>query len=252
MRVQNQINEIIKKKGAAYFILIDPDKTSGSKLEKFIETCVKSEVDGFLIGGSLMLNPNLSQDIDLIKSKCSLPIIIFPGSISQIAPNADALLYISLISGRNADQIIGKHVLAAPMIKKIGIEPISTGYILVESGSITTAEYISGSKPIPRNKPEIAMATALAAEFMGMKFIYLEAGSGAKMPVPDEMIKMVSSTCTIPVIVGGGICDAASARNKVSAGAKIIVTGNHFENENNWKEIKNFVDAVHIAKPTEI
>jgi len=250
--VQDKIKKIIEKKGAAYFILIDPDKTSGSQLEKFIDICVKSDVDGFLIGGSLMLNPNLTKEIALIKSKCSLPVIIFPGSISQISPNADALLYISLISGRNADHIIGKHVLAAPMIKKIGIEPISTGYILVESGSITTAEYVSGSKPIPRNKPEIAMATALAADFMGMKFIYLEAGSGAKLPVPDEMIHLVSANCTIPVIVGGGICDAKTAGDKVKAGAKIIVTGNHFEQTNNWKEIKNFADAIHGSTLLEI
>ncbi|PJA95333.1 MAG: geranylgeranylglyceryl/heptaprenylglyceryl phosphate synthase, partial [Ignavibacteriales bacterium CG_4_9_14_3_um_filter_34_10] len=118
--------------------------------------------------------------------------------------------------------------------------------------SITTAEYVSGSKPIPRNKPEIAMATALAAEFMGMKFIYLEAGSGAKLPVPDDMIRLVSANCTIPLIVGGGICDAKTAGDKVKAGAKIIVTGNHFEQTNNWKEIKNFADAIHGSTLLEI
>ncbi|GAB4142321.1 MAG: geranylgeranylglyceryl/heptaprenylglyceryl phosphate synthase [Ignavibacteriales bacterium] len=252
MKVYEQIQNTIIKKGAAYFILIDPDKTFGERLEKFIDVCVKADVDGFLIGGSLMLNPNLSTEIEIIKKRCSLPVIIFPGSVSQLSPNADALLYISLISGRNADQIIGKHILAAPMIKKTGIEPISTGYILVESGSTTTAEYISGSKPIPRNKPEIAMATALAAEFMGMKMIYLEAGSGAKMSVPEEMIKLVSSNCSIPVIVGGGICDSKSARAKVNAGAKIIVTGNHFENESKWSEVKEFSDAIHFAKSWEI
>ncbi|GAB4134974.1 MAG: geranylgeranylglyceryl/heptaprenylglyceryl phosphate synthase [Ignavibacteriales bacterium] len=252
MKVYEQIQNTIIKKGAAYFILIDPDKTFGERLEKFIDECVKADVDGFLIGGSLMLNPNLSTEIEIIKKRCSLPVIIFPGSVSQLSPNADALLYISLISGRNADQIIGKHILAAPMIKKTGIEPISTGYILVESGSTTTAEYISGSKPIPRNKPEIAMATALAAEFMGMKMIYLEAGSGAKMSVPEEMIKLVSSNCSIPVIVGGGICDSKSARAKVNAGAKIIVTGNHFENKSKWSELKEFSDAIHFAKSWEI
>ena len=246
MRVFNQLNNIISKKGAAYLILIDPDKTSGKELERFVEVCLQSGVDGFLIGGSLMLNPNLSDEIDIIKRKCSLPVIIFPGSVSQLSPNADALLYISLISGRNAEHIIGKHVLAAPMIKKSGIEAISTGYILVESGRVTTAEYVSGSKPIPRNKPEIAMATALAAEFMGMKYIYLEAGSGAQLSVPEEMIKLVSSNCTIPLIVGGGIRDSQTARAKVDAGAKIIVTGNHFENENNWSEIKSFAEAIHF------
>lgn len=252
MKVYEKILKVINEKGAAYFILIDPDKTFGEKLEKFVDICVQADIDGFLIGGSLIMNPNLSAEIDIIKRKTSLPVIIFPGSVSQLAPNADALLYISLISGRNAEQIIGKHVLAAPMIKKTGIEPISTGYILIESGSTTTAEYISGSKPIPRNKPEIAMATALAAEFMGMKMIYLEAGSGAKMPVPDEMIKLVSTNCSIPVIVGGGICDSTTARDKVNAGAKIIVTGNHFEKENNWQKLKEFSKAIHYAKTLEI
>jgi len=251
MRVFNQLNNIISKRGAAYLVLVDPDKTSGKELENFVEVCFESGVDGFLIGGSLMINPNLKEEIDIIKRKCPLPVIIFPGSINQISPNADALLYISLISGRNAEHIIGKHVLAAPLIKKSGIEAISTGYILVESGSVTTAEYVSGSKPIPRNKPEIAMATALAGELMGMKYIYLEGGSGAKLSVPEDMIKLVSSNCTIPVIVGGGIRDAETAGKKVEAGAKIIVTGNHFENGNNWDQLKSFSDAIHFKNITD-
>ncbi|MDO8550929.1 MAG: geranylgeranylglyceryl/heptaprenylglyceryl phosphate synthase, partial [Ignavibacteria bacterium] len=136
-----------------------------------------------------------------------------------------------------------------PLIKKAAIEPISTGYILIESGITTTAVYMSGSLPLPRNKPEIAAATALAAEYLGMKFVYLEAGSGADNSVPEEMIKAVSSICKIPVIVGGGIKSPAAARKKVDCGAKIIVTGNFFEDENNWDMIKDFADAVHIRKP---
>ncbi|MBU1680663.1 MAG: geranylgeranylglyceryl/heptaprenylglyceryl phosphate synthase [Bacteroidetes bacterium] len=252
MNVHKYLLDTIEKKGAAYLILIDPDKSSGDKLAQFVKLCEKSGVDAFLIGGSLMLGGSLEECIAVVKSNCNLPTIIFPGDVSQVSPSSDALLYISLISGRNADQIIGKHVLAAPMIKKTGIEPISTGYMLIESGETTTAEYISGSKPIPRRKPEIAGATALAAEFMGMKFIYLEAGSGAQYSVPNEMVQLVSKYCTIPVIVGGGIRDAETARQKVKHGAKVIVTGNYFEDENSWDKLKQFAQAVHLKLPVEV
>ncbi len=246
MSVYNYIQDTITKKGAGFLVLIDPDKTNGSRLQKFIETCDKSGVDGFLIGGSLMLGTNLKDSIDIIKQTSTKPVVIFPGSISQVLPTADALLYISLISGRNAEQIIGKHVMAAPIIKETGIEPISTGYMLIESGSVTTAEYMSGSKPIPRNKPEIAAATALAAEYLGMKMIYLEGGSGAEMSVPKEMIKLVSSSCSVPIIVGGGIREPETANAKVKNGASIIVIGNHFEDEYNWESVKDFAEAIHV------
>lgn len=245
MKIYNNILKAIEEKGAAYFILIDPDKISKNNLSRFLSLAEEAGVDGFLLGGSLLLSGDLKSVIKRIKEESQIPIIIFPGSVSQVLPEADALLYISLISGRNADHIIGNHVLAAPMIKKSGIEPISTGYILVESGKVTTAEYMSGSKPIPRNKPEIAVATALAAEFMGMKMVYLEGGSGAELTVPNEMVKYVSSQCSIPVIVGGGIRDPKTANEKVLSGAKVVVTGNYFEKEENWSLIKEFADAIH-------
>jgi putative glycerol-1-phosphate prenyltransferase len=245
MGIFEKLSCIISERGAAYLLLIDPDKISGEDLTVYVKNAESSGVDGFLVGGSLMMKGDIYNTICAIKDNTSLPAIIFPGSVDQITSNADALLYISLISGRNAEHLIGKHVLAAPIIKKYNIEPISTGYMLVDSGNATTAEYISGSKPIPRNKPEIAAATALAAQYLGMKMVYLEAGSGAAQSVPDEMIKMVSGFCDIPVIVGGGIRDAASAKRKVESGAKIIVTGNFFENKNNWTIIKEFADSIH-------
>lgn len=245
MKVFNTINEAISNKGACYLILIDPDKLSGNELAEFSAHCENSGVDGFLIGGSLMINGDLSNSINIIKKNSKLPTIIFPGSVSQVSPNADALLFISLVSGRNADQLIGHHVMAAPLIKKYNIEPISTGYILIESGRATTVEYISASKPIPRHKPEIAAATALAAQYIGMKMIYLEAGSGADLVVPDETVKMVSSLCEVPVIVGGGLRTASAVSSKVENGAKVIVTGNYFEDLNNWDKIKEFAGAVH-------
>ena len=252
MKTYNYLLNIIKEKGAAYLILLDPDKLSENKLAGFLKHCEKSGVDGFLIGGSLMVNGNFDSFIEKVKLNTNLPSIIFPGSITQISSFADAILFLSVVSGRNAEHLIGKHVLAAPSIKRSGIEPISTAYILIESGSTTTAVYMSGSLPIPRNKPEIAAATALASEYLGMKLIYLEAGSGADNSVPDEMVKTVSELCSVPVIVGGGIRDPKSAREKVENGASIIVTGNYFENENNWSLIKEFASAVHYKLPIEV
>lgn len=249
MKTYNYLLNTINSKGAAYLVLLDPDKINVDRLSEFVKYCEKAGVDGFLIGGSLMLNNNFEHFIKKVKQSTKVPVIIFPGSIHQVSGEADAILYLSVVSGRNPEHLIGKHVIAAPLIKETGIEPISTGYILIESGVTTTAQYMSGSPPIPRNKPEIAAATALAAEYLGMKLIYLEAGSGAENTVPDEMVKKVSSFCSIPVIVGGGIKTPGAARRKIENGAKLIVTGNFFENENNWDMIKDFADAVHINKP---
>jgi putative glycerol-1-phosphate prenyltransferase len=243
--IYEHLLNIIETKGAAYLILLDPDKLTDDKLFPFIKHCEISGVDGFLVGGSLIIDGDIKILIDKIKNTTSLPVIIFPGEVNQVCSRADAILFISVISGRNPEHLIGKHVLAAPIIKKSKIEPISTGYIIVESGSMTTAEYISGSLPVPRNKPEIAAATALAAQYLGMKFVYLEAGSGAAQPVPNEMVKTVSEYCNIPVIVGGGIRNPHIAREKVNCGAKIIVTGNFFEDHENWGLIGNFAESIH-------
>ena len=252
MKIYNYLLNTIHSKGAAYLVLLDPDKLTKSKIPPFIRHCEKSGVDGFLIGGSLMISGDLDSFIENVKIETSLPLIIFPGSINQVSPIADAILFLSVISGRNPEHLIGKHVTASPLIKKAKIEPISTGYVLIESGTTTTAVYMSGSLPVPRNKPEIAAATALAGEYLGMKFIYLEAGSGAQESVPDQMIKAVSKECSVPVIVGGGIRTPQTARRKVENGASIIVTGNFFEDENNWDLIKDFASAIHYKLPVEV
>lgn len=252
MTIYENLLKTIETKGAAYLVLLDPDKISDSKLVPFIQHCENSGVDGFLIGGSLMVSGNLDSFIEKVKGSSSLPAIIFPGSINQVSANADAILFLSVISGRNAEHLIGKHVVASSLVKKADIEPISTGYILVESGKTTTAVYMSGSLPVPRNKPEIAAATALAGEYLGMRLIYLEAGSGAEESVPNEMIRAVSTNCTIPIVVGGGIRNPNTVREKVESGAGIIVTGNFFENENNWDLIQDFARAVHYKQPIEV
>ncbi|MBM4176130.1 MAG: geranylgeranylglyceryl/heptaprenylglyceryl phosphate synthase [Ignavibacteria bacterium] len=236
----------IETKGALLYILIDPDKSSTEELKQFITTCEGSNVDGFLVGGSLMMSGDFDSYLKQLKMITKLPVIIFPGGVEQVSQYADAILFLSIISGRNPENLIGKHVLAAPLIKRIGIEPISTGYMLIESGKTTTAEFMSGSKPIPRHKPEIAAAHAIAAEYLGMKLIYLEAGSGAEHSVPEEMIFAVSKICSLPIIVGGGIRNPRMARKKVEAGGKIIVIGNHFDDKSNHSQLKEFADAVHI------
>lgn len=252
MNVYKTILETIETKGGVYFILLDPDKIEHSSISEFLKVCEDAGVDGFLVGGSLIVDGNLEYSIEIIKKYTSLPLIIFPGSVDQLSPKADALLYLSLISGRNAEHLIGKHVLAAPTIKKFNLEAISTGYMLIESGRQTTAEYISGTRPIPRNKPEIAVSTALAAQYLGMKLIYLEGGSGADNHVPLEMINSVSNEIDIPLIVGGGIRNPNVAREMVKNGANIIVTGNYFEDKSKWNQIKDFASAVHVKLPVDV
>ncbi len=243
--IYNYLLNTISAKGAAYLILIDPDKLAEDKVFPFVRHCEKCGVDGFLVGGSLITNGDFQHFLEKVKETTNLPAIIFPGGIEQISETADAILYISVVSGRNPEHIIGKQVLAAPVIRKKKLEAISTGYMIIESGALTTAAYFSNSMPIPRNKPDIAAATALAAEYLGMKMVYLEAGSGADLPVPFNMVKAVAEFCTVPIVVGGGIKNPQIAREMVNSGANIIVTGNYFEAEENWNLIKNFSEAVH-------
>jgi len=176
------------------------------------------------------------------------PVILFPGSVFQVSRHADAILYLSVISGRNPAYLIDNQVLAAPIVWQMQVEAISCGYMLIESGQMTSAEFMSNSRPIPRNKPDLALAHALAAQYLGFKVVYLEAGSGAQLSVPEEMIMAVSKTISIPVIVGGGIRTPEMAQKKVAAGASLVVIGNHFEDPQNFSRIKEFADAIHQNK----
>jgi putative glycerol-1-phosphate prenyltransferase len=171
--------------------------------------------------------------------------VIFPGGVMQISPSADAILFLSIISGRNPQHLIGDQVLAAPIVKRIGLEAISTAYMLVESGRTTSAEFMSNTQPLPRHKPDIAVAHAMAAEILGFKMIYLEAGSGAEQSVPEEMIGAIAKHCSVPLIVGGGLRTPDDARKKVQAGAKFIVTGTVLEKNDNVSLIKEFASAIH-------
>ena len=210
-------------------VLVDPDNVSVDQAVSLSKQLDSSHVDFVFVGGSLMVNGDLSETIIALKSNSSVPVVIFPGSNLHISDEADAILLLSLISGRNADLLIGQHVAAAPILKKSTLEVLSTGYMLIESGQATTVSYISNTSPIPQDKPEIAACTAMAGELLGQKLIYLDGGSGAKIPVPAKTINSVSRAVDIPVIVGGGIRDLASATEALSSGADVVVVGNHIE-----------------------
>ena len=218
-----------KKVGRKQFaVLIDPDKLPTVEA---IATAEAAGVDYFLIGGSLLTNGNLNNCIEFVKKSSQIPVILFPGNIYQIDSSADAILLLSLISGRNPEMLIGKHVIAAPALKASHLEVISTGYMLIESGSQTTVSYMSNTMPIPADKEDIAMCTAMAGEMLGLKMIYMDAGSGAKNCISAAMIKKVSSNISIPLIVGGGINSAAGVRSAYEAGADIVVVGTALEKD---------------------
>lgn len=222
--------------------LIDPDRVPLKKAFELAAFVVDHGVDGIMVGSSLLVSSNFEHFVTQIKKGSSKPVIIFPGCSHQIADHADAIFFLSLLSGRNSEFLIGEQVKAVFCIKEIGLEVIPVGYILIDSGSYTTVEYISNTRPIPRNKPEVAVAHALTGEFFGMKYTYLEAGSGARLPVPVDMIKKVKKETSIPLIIGGGIRNAKTAQAIVNAGADIIVLGSVIERSKS--EFKKIMRAV--------
>ena len=246
MNVYQSILEKKQQGKKSFAVLIDPDKVVKKDLQDLIKKSVKANVDYLFVGGSLVITDHLDECVQEIKSSCNIPVLLFPGSPTQLSKHADALLYLSLISGRNADLLIGQHVLSAPSVRKSGIELISTGYMVIDGGAATTVSYISNAAPIPNDKSDIAMCTALAGEMLGMKLIYMDAGSGAKKPIEEEMIHLVHKNISIPLIVGGGISDAEKAYINCKAGADIIVVGNAIEK--NSSLITEIAVAVHGVK----
>jgi phosphoglycerol geranylgeranyltransferase len=221
-----------KSKGQKSFaVLIDPDKVDEAKIEELVARSVQAKVDYLFIGGSLVISNQLADVVQQIKSRCSIPTILFPGSPGQITSYADALLYLSVISGRNPELLIGQHVISAPFVRQSGLEIMSTGYMLIDGGAPTTVSYISNTIPVPSDKNEIAMCTAMAGEMLGMKLIYMDAGSGARRPISDSMIARVSAVIEVPLVVGGGITDPEKAYLNCKAGADVIVIGNAIEKD---------------------
>lgn len=243
----DMMTDLRRKDGAGFVVLLDPDKLSPDALREQIAQYEDAGVDAFFVGGSLVHSTDACEALDRLKEVCKLPLIGFPGSVQQISAALDAVLYLSIVSGRNPDFLFGRHLYVAPVIKRLGIESISTAYMLVESGPLTTAQYLNHSLPLPRKKPELAAATALAAEMMGMKVMYLDGGSGAEQPVPVDMIQAVRNTVDAPIIVGGGLSDADSIAARVSAGADIIVVGNALEKGVSEADLKALVNAAHGA-----
>ena len=227
-------------------ILIDPDKAAPHHLGRVVQVGIAAQVDFFLVGGSLVVKDELGRCLSFIRSNCDIPTILFPGSPLQIDEQADAILFLSLISGRNAELLIGQQVISAPYLYKSSLEVISVGYMLVDGGVPTTVSYMSNTPPIPADKPEIALATALAGEMLGMKTLYLDAGSGAHHPVSEAMIRKVRKHTTVPLIVGGGIRKPERAWASAHAGADIIVVGNAVERSASL--LVEMAEAVHSCR----
>jgi len=233
-----------KRQGKKSFaVLIDPDKVNDTSIEQLIILAVGAKVDYFFVGGSLVISNYLDECVKFIKRNCNIPVILFPGSPNQVSKYADALLYLSLISGRNADLLIGQHVISASVVKQSGLEIMPTGYMVIDGGAPTTVSYISNATPLPADKNEIAICTAMAGEMLGMKLIYMDAGSGAKRPITESMIQKVSSCIDVPLIIGGGITHPEKAYLNCKAGADVIVVGNAIEKDANL--IKEMAAAVH-------
>lgn len=222
-------------------VLIDPDKATEKHLLHLVLKAEQMGADYFFVGGSLLSSDQLSQTIAFIKRYVEIPVIIFPGGATQVSNNADGILLLSLISGRNPEFLIGAHVVAAPELRRSGIQVLPTGYMLVDGGAPTTVSYISNTAPIPANKPDIAACTAMAGEMLGLQLMYMDAGSGAPNPIPAAMIKAVKRAVKLPVIVGGGMCTADAAQAAWQAGADVVVIGNALE------EQPNLIEALSVA-----
>lgn len=245
--VYEHITEARRSNRRLFFLLIDPDDTEANAVRDLVAAATENGVDGFLVGGSLVARENVVRSVQLVKEATDRPVVLFPGAAQHVVPEADAILFLSLLSGRNPDYLIGQHIQAAPVIRDYNLEAIPTAYLLVESGGMTSVEFISATRPLPRNNLDIAVAHALAARYLGMKLVYLEAGSGARRPVPDVMVEAVSQQCSLPLIVGGGLTSAKEAAAKAKAGATVIVAGNHFEQKRALKELRDFADSIHAV-----
>ena len=243
MNIYNKIvaNQDANKKSFA--LLIDPDKQNKKQLLSIIAKAKKANTDYFFVGGSLLTNDSLDLCLRTIKENSTIPTILFPGNAMQVNNKADGILFLSLISGRNADMLIGKQVITAPILKQSALEILPTGYILINSGKPTTVSYMSNTTPIPADKETVAACTAMAGEMLGLQLIFMDGGSGAKNPISEKMIKTVRESVNVPLIIGGGISSGEKAIANCKAGADIIVVGNAIEKNENL--IREIADAIH-------
>ena len=243
MSILSKLNDCVEKKGAGFIVLIDPDKKNDKNIDQLVEKSNQNGVDAIFVGGSIMMDRLYHKRVERIKSISEIPVILFPGGVSQLNKHYDAMLFMSLLSGRNSHYLIGEQVIAAPIVKDYGIETIPTGYLLIDGGSPTTVEVVSGTNPLPSNRPDIIVSHALAAQFLGMKLIYLEAGSGALNKVPGDVVKKVADEISIGLIVGGGIRTPEDANNIVNSGASFVVIGSAIEKSSGLME--EFSSSIH-------
>jgi len=249
MSVFQSLMQVRADRGGGFLLLIDPDRSGESALLSLTEAACDCGVDAILVGTSLATHGNFHRVVRQIKTHTDLPVIIFPGTHSQITAEADAILFTSLLSGRNPQFLIDEQVRGAPMIREYGIEPIATGYLLIASGRYTSVQYMSNTLPIPADKPDIACAHALAAQYLGMQVVFLEAGSGAEYSVPEEMIDAVAGYVDLPLIIGGGIRTSEEVNSKIAAGAALVVVGDHFEkNGGDIEKLREFTAAAHPSE----
>ncbi len=223
-------SQLLRSQKGLFALLVDPDKYSFFELKGLSVRAQKSSVDIILLGGSLT-QASVDEALMTIRQHSSIPIVLFPGNALQFTPNADAILLLSLISGRNPDFLIGNHVLVSHALRESGMEIIPTGYILIESGAVTSVQYMSNTMSIPRNKGDIVVATAIAGQQLGLRSIYLEAGSGAEHPVPSNIISEVRKCVDLPIIVGGGLRTPKAVRDAREAGGNMVVVGNALEKD---------------------
>ncbi len=229
-------NALFGQNKKIFALLIDPERQAYDDLEKIIIAADKAVVDVILVGGSLTSEP-IDNTLLFVKKRTSIPVVLFPGNLLQLSGKADGILLLSLLSGRNPEYLIGNHVLASRFLKNSGLEIIPTGYIMVDGHQVTSVEYISNTRPIPSDKPDIVVATALAGEQLGLKLIYLEAGSGAQDAINSDVIASVINNLTIPVIVGGGISDADDIRRIYKSGANGVIVGSAIEKDYRLLEV---------------
>lgn len=238
-----QLQQLKQHNKKALAVLIDPDQSIQS-VRQIAQLCQKQQVDFIFVGGSLVTSGVLSEAISTIQSNCALPVFIFPGNEFMLDEQADGILFLSLLSGRNPEYLIGKQIVAAPQLAASNLEVVPTAYLLIDGGKETSVSYISNTKPIPANKPDIAVATALAGKLMGMQCIYMDAGSGADHSISETMVNKVQTNVQLPLIIGGGIRSAQTALNLYRAGADVLVIGNGVE------ESHSLIETISKVKST--
>ena len=243
MNIYNHILNSKKEGKKAFALLIDPDKQDDAQLISIIEKAKNANTDYFFVGGSLLTNDSLDSCLATLKKYSTIPVVLFPGNAMQINDKADGILFLSLISGRNAEMLIGKQVITAPILKQSSLEVLPTGYMLIDSGKPTTVSYMSNTTPIPADKNAVAACTAMAGEMLGLKLIFMDGGSGAQNPISEKMIASVSKSVDCPIIIGGGISNGEKAIANCKAGADIIVVGNAIEKDENL--IMEIANAIH-------